>query len=101
MICEHLKQLEQALESAGIRETFRGQSWVQDSHEWVYYDCVLNSRQIREDFKLDECVYHFSENDPKGVRLSGFVCSECNDAVIGSHVSAGEGKPLFPTDSEN
>ena len=42
MTCEHLRQLENEMIAAGVRQTCRGQAWTGNCREWVYSDCYLD-----------------------------------------------------------
>ena len=48
MVCEHLRQLEDELIAAGVREKFRGRAWSRNCREWVYFDCYLDRDSIRQ-----------------------------------------------------
>ena len=52
MICQHLRELEEAIIAAGIAETFRGQAWTTNCLEWDYFDCYLDEEKIRQRFAL-------------------------------------------------
>ena len=56
MTCEHLRALEQALRDAGFEPTFRGQAWSENCREWVYFDCYLPAKLIRETFAFSPVV---------------------------------------------
>lgn len=102
MTCEHLTAFEQALVIAGIRETFRGQAWSQNSREWVYFDCLLSSKSIREQFKLADCVEDHAHLGTHDGQESGFVCSIHQDGIMGHHPDSGAAAGrLFPDDSSS
>ena len=56
MTCEHLRALEQAIQAAGLHETFRGQAWSDNCREWVYFDCWIDLDGVRLRHSLPECV---------------------------------------------
>ena len=96
MVCEHLSELESALHGTGIAETFRGQAWSKGCREWVYFDCILNLNSIREQFDLPEFVInheHFGTHDGQE---SGFVCSRCQDGIMGRHPDSQSNAVEFP-----
>lgn len=96
MVCEHLRELELAIQEAGITETWRGKAWSKNCREWVYFDCVLKISAIRESYNLGRNVRHHSNDDPKSGRESGFVCNICHDAVMGLYYKDADGKTWFP-----
>ncbi len=89
MTCEHLRALEQALLDAGIPETHRGQVWSDNCREWVYFDCILDLRRLRERFHLDEIVKDHDHRGTHDGSERGFTCSRCHDGIMGSHPSQG------------
>jgi hypothetical protein len=90
-ICEHLRDLEQALLDAGFRETFRGQPWSKNCREWVYFDCILDLPSLRKRFSLSEVVQDHDHVGTHDGCERGFYCSECHDGIMGSHPSQGAG----------
>ena len=96
MLCKHLRELEVAILEQGIKETYRGQAWTERCREWAYFDCRFRSEKVRERFDLAECVRfheHFGTHDGQE---AGFVCLECDDAVMGIHPRSGRAAPTFP-----
>lgn len=91
-MCEHLAQLDIELKSKKIRETYRGQAWSENCREWVYYDCLFNLETIRQRYKFPAFIENHINNDNKSGMEAGFVCSLCNDGVIGIHPDFGRGK---------
>ena len=98
MVCQHLRELEVAIESAGIAETYRGQPWSKNCREWVYFDCVLDMAAIRSRFELAVCVTQHVNEDPKSGRELGLFCETCHDALVEIHPKDGAGKTHFPND---
>ena len=96
MVCEHLRELELAIASAGINETYRGQVWSENCREWVYFDCLLELAAIREAFDLAPCVVDHRNDDSRSGLEAGFVCKKCNDAIMGVHPNSGRAKRVFP-----
>lgn len=83
MVCSHLRPLEQALQAAGIKETFRGAAWSQNCREWVYFDVRLEVEALRKRFAFPPCVVVHENTDERSGLEKGFVCEECHDAVMG------------------
>jgi hypothetical protein len=77
MLCEHLRLLETAIASKGIRETFRGQAWSNNCREWVYFDCYIDQEKVRSNFALPDCVQEHSHRGTHDGEESGFVCHAC------------------------
>ncbi len=96
MICQHLRQLEQAILAAGISETYRGQAWTANCREWVYFAYYLDEEKVRQQFDLPACVVSHANDDPRSGREAGFVCTCCHDGIIGIHQADADGKPSFP-----
>lgn len=85
MTCSHLILLEKELLSFEIKETFRGKAWSKNCNEWVYFDCYLDLQSIRQRINFSTCVidhHHLGAHDGQE---SGFVCTLCNDAIMGNH----------------
>ncbi len=87
MMCKYLKLLENSLHSAGIKETYRGQSWG-EGNEWFYFDCVLNTDSLREQhWQLDFIKYQEYEGNE-----SGFYCEKCRMGIMGLHPKNSKGR---------
>lgn len=95
MTCEHLRALEQALLASDIRETFRGAAWSNNCREWVYFDCFLNLLAVREIMELPDCVVEHAHRGTHDGQERGFVCTCCNDAIMGRYAAA-PGVITFP-----
>jgi len=89
LACRHLAALEAALIASGARETFRGQAWSDNCREWVYFDVVLDVDALRRRFAFGPEVEMHENRDPRSGLERGFVCRECNDAVMGVIDGAG------------
>ena len=85
MVCDHLKPLEEALISAGFKETYRGRAWTRNCREWVYFDCYIPLDTVREKLGLEECVKNHSHLGTHDGQESGFECSVHHDGVMGHH----------------
>ena len=94
MVCEHLAPLEQALLDRGIAVTYRGQAWSRNCREWVYFDCHLDLAAVRRAFALPDQVTNHSHRGTHDGREAGFVCSQCQDGIMGLLDPVG-GKPSF------
>ena len=88
MTCEHLRPLEQAMLSGGMRETYRGQAWSKNCREWVYFDCFIDTASIRQKFNLAICVSEHAHRGTHDGQERGFVCSTCWDAIMGAYESS-------------
>jgi hypothetical protein len=93
MVCEHLASLEAVLIEAGIPVVFRGQAWSQNCREWVYFQCVLDRVELRKQFAFPSCVQDHEHVGTHDGREAGFVCTVCDDAIMGIH-------PAFPGSAE-
>ena len=91
-MCEHLTGLDHELQSRGIKETFRGAAWGDNTREWVYYDCVLMVDKLARRFQFPDFVEIHVNSDPKSGMETGFYCTLCKDGVMGLHPQVGEGK---------
>jgi len=94
MTCEHLRDLEETMSAAGLRETFRGSAWSANCREWVYFDCFIDVGAVRWRHKLADCVHDHAHRGTHDGQERGFVCTECNDALIGSYEPVA-GRPIF------
>lgn len=87
MICEHLRPLELELIASGIKETYRGQPWVDNCREWVYYDCVFanpENTMLRFKMRNDIIKIHSHAGTHDG-QEHGFFCEACLDGIMGQH----------------
>jgi hypothetical protein len=94
MICEHLRPLEQAMIADGMRETYRGQPWSNNCREWVYFDCFIDTGAVRAHHALPHCVTDHAHRGTHDGRERGFVCSTCNDGIMGAYEQE-EGVAVF------
>lgn len=85
MVCKHLKQLEDELIAASVRETFRGQAWTHNCREWVYFNCYLDRDSIRRRIAFDPCVVDHELLGCHEGQESGFKCEKCRDGIMGVH----------------
>lgn len=83
MTCQHLRALETELIAAGVRETYRGAPWTKNCREWVYFDVVLDTSALISRMHFLPCVRVHENLDPKSGTERGFVCTECDDAIMG------------------
>ena len=88
MTCEHLIELENAIKTAGIKETFRGAAWSQNCREWVYVDCVLDVEAIRQAYDLAACVKDHAHYGTHDGQEAGLVCEVHKDGIMGHHPTA-------------
>lgn len=91
-MCEHLTRLDIELKEKGIKETFRGQAWNDNTREWVYFDCVLSLEKIRQRYNFPDFVKIHVNDDNKSGMEAGFYCEKCKDGVMGLHPHLGQGK---------
>lgn len=91
-MCEHLTGLDAELKGMGIKETFRGQAWSDNTREWVYYECVLSLEKIRHRYNFPDFVTDHVNNDNKSGMEAGFYCELCKDGIMGIHAHFGQGK---------
>lgn len=91
-MCEHLYTLDHELKTKGIKETYRGQAWSKNCREWVYYDCILDLDKLQTRYDFPDLINRHVNDDMKSGTESGFVCSLCNDAVMGLHPDHSQGK---------
>jgi hypothetical protein len=85
MICEHLADLEKEIMTQGIKETYRGQAWGENCREWVYFDCYLHIKSLRKRFRFPDFIIHHTNDDTRSGLEEGFVCTQCNDGIMGLH----------------
>ena len=85
MVCRHLRDLERAIASQGIQETYRGQAWSKGCREWVYYACFLDATEIRKRLRLAACVVDHVHLGTHDGAESGFYCTVHEDGIMGIH----------------
>lgn len=98
MVCEHLLSLDQQLQALGIGVQWRGKSWWNpgaSSGEWVYYDCYLDRVALRNRLGLPGFVEDSEYDGRHAGQESGFICRQCNSAVMGNHSHYANGKRVI------
>jgi len=83
MVCEHLAPLEDELNRANIKETYRGKAWTKNCREWAYFDVVLDTSALAARLSFPPCVKIHENLDQKSGLERGFECEECNDGIMG------------------
>lgn len=81
--CEHLQALEEAIASSGIAIAAKGDWWGSGSSRNIYFNCVLDSSAIREQFKLPEFVEWYEYDGRVAGQEAGFHCKKCNSLLVG------------------
>ena len=94
MVCEHLRLLEEAIQSRNIRETFRGQAWSSNCREWVCFDCFIDAAMVRVSLNLADCILEHAHRGTHDGQERGFVCSICQDGIMGTY-EAQSGSIIF------
>jgi hypothetical protein len=89
MTCEHLQTIEQAIQNAGIRETYRGRPWSMNCREWVFFDCYLDTGAIRSRFTLPDCIKDHVHRGTHDGQERGLVCALCHDGIMGNYEPEG------------
>ena len=84
-MCKHLKPLESYLQEKNIPQTFRGQAWSLNPGEWTYFDCFLDTEELKTKLSLPAFIMTYENTDLKSGTELGLVCKECNDAIVGLH----------------
>lgn len=96
MLCPHLVELEKDLMNAMVPVTFRGQAWGGNCREWVYFDCVLDVKKLREIYLLPDFVLHHKNIDQRSGTEEGLQCDRCKDGVMGYLDDGNTVKRKFP-----
>ena len=94
MTCEHLRPLEEELLARRVPETFRGQPWSDNCHEWVYFACVLDLASLRARLHLAPVVADHVHRGTHDGAEAGFVCQEHHDAIMGLHPDLAGDRPV-------
>lgn len=55
-MCEHLQKAEDYLLSQGFIITWRGQPWSDNCREWVYFDSILATEELKTKLPPDACI---------------------------------------------
>jgi hypothetical protein len=84
-VCDHLRPVEDYLQSLGRKITSSGQPWTQNCRFWVYFDAVLDCEALKKKFALPDVVEIDGNDDPRSGRERGLVCTADHDAVMGFH----------------
>lgn len=90
--CEHLRPLEIYLKNIGIAETLREQTWKGVTKEWVYFDCILNTAELKKKLKLGDTVKVYDYFDHMAGSEAGLICEQCMDGIMGLHPKANNAK---------
>lgn len=84
--CSHLQHLEHELRETGTHIEYQGKSWWGTSRGmWMYFQCFLEADALRQRFNLPQSVHYSEYNGGVAGQEAGFVCSECDSAVMGVH----------------
>lgn len=94
-VCEHLYNLDKYIQSKGIKETFRGKAWSDNSRIYVYYDVVLDCETLRQKLKIDECVIIDEYLGTHGGSEKGFHCTIHKDGIMGLHPCYAKNAPVI------
>lgn len=87
MVCEHLRQLDDELAASAIEVIYRNERpWTKNCRAWTRYACFLDLPSIRKRIQFSDCVSDHIYEDHWMGHEQGFVCEECNDAVIGDAI---------------
>jgi hypothetical protein len=76
-----LEALDNYVRNKNVKELFRGNAWSKNCREWVYYDCVLNVKKLKEKFSFNNCVIIREYNDIKVANELGFFCNRSKMAL--------------------
>ncbi len=82
-MCNHLQVLENYIKEKEITETFIGKACGDNCNEWIYFDCILDTENLKERFNLDKCIKTHEFIDIKVANELGLVCETCKDGIIG------------------
>jgi hypothetical protein len=93
-VCDHLRKLEDYLNSLGIKCTASGQVWSKNCRFWIYFDAVLDCDALRKRFDLPEFVVVHQNDDPRSGREQGLDCEVDHDAIMGYHPLDGAGRKV-------
>ena len=96
-MCAHLKPVEDYLLSKGYKEIYRGQVWSNNCREWIYFNTVLQPKELINQFKLESfIIIHDYEDIKVGAEL-GLECTICKDAIMGYHPNSAYSKEKYQT----
>lgn len=84
-MCKHLMPVETYLLAKGFKEIYRGQVWSNNCREWIYFNTILNPKQLIEQFQLDACITIHDYADIKVGSELGLFCTACKDGIMGYH----------------
>jgi len=95
MVCRHLEQLETDIKSQKIIENIDNQNDIEYSHESVYYNCYLDRKSIRQKHNFPAFITDYISPETDEVQKEGFICIQCNNAIIGLHKGYMPGSKTF------
>lgn len=82
-MCEHLLKVENYIKAKGIQEVFRGRPWGKNCREWVYFNCILDTEELKIKLELNACVETHEYSDSKVANELGLFCTSCRDGIMG------------------
>ncbi|QQR99025.1 MAG: hypothetical protein IPK18_05815 [Sphingobacteriales bacterium] len=94
-MCTHLKPIEDFLKSKGYVETYRGQVWSNNCREWIYFNTILQPKELITQFKLGSFITIHDYEDIKVGSELGLECTLCKDAIMGYHPSSAYSKEKY------
>ena len=88
-MCEHLQKVENYIKQKDIKEVFRGRPWGKNCREWIYFNCILDTGELKRKLELDACVVTHQYYDIKVANELGLFCTICKDGIMGVNPGTG------------
>jgi len=98
-LCEHLQPIEKLLRELGVRFVWVGQPWSKNCHRWAQVEdrIVLNTDAIEQRLNLAPSIVVHTHRGTHDGSEHGFVCNQCNDAIMGGHPDTTSIAKLVPS----
>ena len=83
--CEHLQELEAAIQQDGIAIVQTGDWWNKGSDRNIYFMCYLDQTEILRRFQFPDFVKYREWSGRTAGHEAGFYCKKCQSSVVGNH----------------
>lgn len=100
MVCHHLEPLAVDIKSQKFSEINRNQNENTTDIQWVYFDCYLDRKSIRQKYNFPDFVIDHIDQTMDGVPEEGLICENCKCGIIGVQKGFLPGNKIFGYDTK-
>ena len=78
-----LRQVAKDLKDTGIAINYFGKAWSKQPVNWIYFDTVLDVKQLRTTYSLRSTIIDQENLDPRSGTERGFIDTQTGEGVMG------------------